>query len=342
VRDISERVNDRLRAQVAGPEGDEVYLFHGTASKPGQRVLRDGLMPLRARGPVYLTADIQAAAFYAGMWTAHYMSRHGARDEAMILCFSVPAGDLERVPHKWDSTDEFIVYGGLPITRLAWHEAGALGIDLSRPDFQRATEYVNARMDAGAFGTRCPEGCSKGVPRYATDVALSVATRHARASEIHGLAHWGRVAVLAAHLVGREPDADRGVVEWFSLLHDTQRVNDGHDPEHGPRAAAVARTIKALQAYDDPDDTQQLDAGQLDKLCTALAGHTDGTTTDDPTTAVCWDADRLDLWRLGVEPDPRFLSTATARDPETIEFARDLQSMPIDEWVAATQRISGS
>ncbi|MCA9790206.1 MAG: hypothetical protein KC910_00365 [Candidatus Eremiobacteraeota bacterium] len=33
----------------------------------------------------------------------------------------------------------------------------------------------------------------------------------------------------------------------------------------------------------------------------------------DPTIATCWDSDRLDLDRVGVDPDPAFLSTAAAR-----------------------------
>ena len=34
----------------------------------------------------------------------------------------------------------------------------------------------------------------------------------------------------------------------------------------------------------------------------------------EPTLAVCLDADRLDLGRVGITPDPLRLSTSTARD----------------------------
>jgi hypothetical protein len=40
---------------------------------------------------------------------------------------------------------------------------------------------------------------------------------------------------------------------------------------------------------------------------------------------VCWDADRLNLWRVGIKPDPRFLSTQPARSVERIAWARNLQ-----------------
>jgi hypothetical protein len=33
----------------------------------------------------------------------------------------------------------------------------------------------------------------------------------------------------------------------------------------------------------------------------------------------------LNLWRVGIKPDPRFLSTQAARSEERIAWARDLQ-----------------
>ena len=35
----------------------------------------------------------------------------------------------------------------------------------------------------------------------------------------------------------------------------------------------------------------------------------------------CWDADRLDLGRVGIRPDPRRLFTAAARSPELLSWA---------------------
>jgi uncharacterized protein len=53
--------------------------------------------------------------------------------------------------------------------------------------------------------------------------------------------------------------------------------------------------------------------------------HTEASPTDEPTLGVCWDADRLNLWRVGKEPLPQYLSTPRAKNPETIEWARRLQ-----------------
>ena len=129
---------------------------------------------------------------------------------------------------------------------------------------------------------------------------------------IHGIRHWERVRDNGRRLAA-STGADLVVVEYFAALHDSRRLNDGLDPDHGPRAAELVRTL-------DPS-LLPLDAGQLDALAEACRTHTSGTTTADPTIATCWDADRLDLLRVGIRPDPARLVTEAARDPEVLEWA---------------------
>jgi uncharacterized protein len=57
----------------------------------------------------------------------------------------------------------------------------------------------------------------------------------------------------------------------------------------------------------------------------ACEEHTNGGVGRDPTVGVCWDADRLNLRRVGIKPAPRLLSTGTARNGGRIKWARDLQ-----------------
>ena len=64
-----------------------------------------------------------------------------------------------------------------------------------------------------------------------------------------------------------------------------------------------------------------LNARDFDLLVRALEGHTSGTETDEITVATCWDADRLDLGRVNIVPDPRYLLTGPARHPDTISRA---------------------
>ena len=72
-------------------------------------------------------------------------------------------------------------------------------------------------------------------------------------------------------------------------------------------------------------DAFDLEDAAMDILGFACEEHTNGGVGSDPTVGVCWDADRLNLWRVGIEPDPRLLSTQAAKSGERIAWARDLQ-----------------
>lgn len=130
---------------------------------------------------------------------------------------------------------------------------------------------------------------------------------------IHGVVHWARVLENGLALAP-ETGARADVVTLFALLHDACRHNDRHDPEHGPRAAAFARRLHA-------DGLFALDAAGLDLLTAACHGHTHDETHPDATVQTCYDADRLDLARCGITPDPRYLCTDAARRPERIAWA---------------------
>jgi len=136
-------------------------------------------------------------------------------------------------------------------------------------------------------------------------------------SSIHGESHWQRVAAAALPLLPRTPNADPALVFLFALFHDSMRLNDGHDPLHGPRGAALARELHG--------GPFELEDEEMDLLAFACEEHTNGGVGPNPTVGVCWDADRLNLWRVGIKPDPQFLSTQAARSEERIAWARDLQ-----------------
>jgi len=129
---------------------------------------------------------------------------------------------------------------------------------------------------------------------------------------VHGEGHWGRVrdnGLRLAECTG----ADTRVVEMFAYLHDVKRETNGFDREHGPRAAAL---VAALDAALIP-----VAVPAREQLIYACRWHTAGLTEGDITVQTCWDADRLDLGRVGIRPNPRLLCTAAARDPDTIDWA---------------------
>ena len=128
----------------------------------------------------------------------------------------------------------------------------------------------------------------------------------------HGIAHWARVLENGLRLT-EETGANVEVVRLFAVLHDSQRVSEATDPDHGSRAAEFARELRGLM-FDLSDHEFRL----LDRAC---AGHTHERTHPDITIQTCWDADRLDLGRVGITPHPSRLCTEVAKRPETIRWA---------------------
>lgn len=139
-------------------------------------------------------------------------------------------------------------------------------------------------------------------------------------SSIHGPSHWARVARIGQRLA-KHSTADPVVLELFSLLHDARRKNDDWDLEHGPEAAEAMLKWRG-KYFDCTDD-------QFKLLHHAVKHHTTGKPTPLVTIGACWDSDRLDLMRVGIRPDPRYLSLPHSRDPDTILWAinQSLQEM---------------
>lgn len=119
----------------------------------------------------------------------------------------------------------------------------------------------------------------------------------------HGPAHWSRVERYGLYLA-QETGADPRVVRLFAIFHDCRRVEECHDPDHGLRGGERARALR---------DSLHLDDEAFETLFQACAGHTDLRFSHDPTIATCWDADRLDLDRVGIEPNPDYLSTRAGK-----------------------------
>lgn len=107
--------------------------------------------------------------------------------------------------------------------------------------------------------------------------------------------------------------ASTRVVEAFAFMHDSCRENDCHDPLHGHRAARLARTLRGTLLDLSHEERSLLEA--------ACVGHSDSGVVGDVTVCTCWDADRLDLGRVGIKPRADRLCTAAARDVRLLESA---------------------
>ena len=124
--------------------------------------------------------------------------------------------------------------------------------------------------------------------------------------EIHGISHWQRVernGILLSMDNGHLRNGVKiNVVRAFAYLHDKCRIDDWEDLEHGPRAAEMIPSIREsiLKGLTDEEITL------LEKACRY---HTLAHKTGDITVDICFDADRLDLGRVGVTPNPKLMAT---------------------------------
>jgi uncharacterized protein len=200
--------------------------------------------------------------------------------------------------------------------RLRWGVARALG---GSPFLQ---ERPAPRYDADL---EWPDGV-EGFPGARGLVEEVLERSTGKTSDLHGPEHWKRVAVAGAALCAETPEADPLTVFLFALFHDAARIYDTFDTWHGWRAAELARELLG--------DGDVLTPERLETLAYALEHHDTGKVSEDPTIGACWDADRLNLWRIGVTPDPALLSTVAAKEPGRIEWARGLEGTPFS-WADA-------
>jgi uncharacterized protein len=145
----------------------------------------------------------------------------------------------------------------------------------------------------------------------------------------HGVAHWARVLENGMQL-SRETGANHEIVRLFAILHDARRINEISDPRHGQRAADYA--VKLRGRFFELSDAD------FSLLYQACAGHTCERTHPDVSVQTCFDADRLDLGRVGVMPDPSRLCTPAAKTKALLQWAdgracfRVIPQLIAEEW----------
>lgn len=139
---------------------------------------------------------------------------------------------------------------------------------------------------------------------------------------VHGLAHWKQVEFNGL-LLSEQTGADKTVVRLFALFHDSRRVSDGYEVKHGAHGAEFAKELRGKFF--------KIDDERFEKLVYACRNHTVEPFFGDPTIDTCYDADRLDLGRVEIVPDPKKMATAAGK-----KLAAKLQNVPVDchrEWL---------
>ena len=118
--------------------------------------------------------------------------------------------------------------------------------------------------------------------------------------ETHGVKHWDRVAKFGRLLY--QEGADMDVIMAFAYLHDSERMDNAEDVNHGKRASKLIDAIRYSQLKELSDE-------QIEKLKRACELHTIEHRTGDITIDICFDADRMDLLRVGIVPLPERMAT---------------------------------
>ncbi len=150
---------------------------------------------------------------------------------------------------------------------------------------------------------------------------------------IHSFSHMNRVErnaiLLSLEMKDGMPylrdDINIRVVRRFAYLHDRCRYNDGKDIEHGARAAEMVLTMRETYLSDLTDDEINL----LERACRL---HTVEHRTGNLTIDTCFDADRLDLGRCGIKPDPDKMATERGRyfAANPLEYSKRMRLMHWD------------
>ncbi|MBC8137763.1 MAG: hypothetical protein H8F28_17930 [Fibrella sp.] len=143
-------------------------------------------------------------------------------------------------------------------------------------------------------------------------------------SAFHGPQHWRCVSLIGIQIARQTMGGDPLVAFLFGLFHDAMRENEDEDPEHGTRGAALLRELAA-------DGLIPITTEQRYFVLRACETHTTAPPTTTVPIGVCYDADRLTLWRVGTTPDEKYLSTLTGKEKARSCATKEMHGKPL-EW----------
>lgn len=346
-----QRTEAQIRARSAAARS--VVVYHGTALAHGPWIFQHGLQPSppekdnpTGAGP-WVSPDRDTALMYAVRAVAAELDARGQLlDEkpehavGLIVTLRVPRDALIGDPFL----TEYQLPGGCDPSAIVDFEPLDVGpgITVYPPEIRQALVRRDAatlgigddgRYDSfAAVGRPKPDDTLPDVLRLAVDHGV---TNRPGRSQIHGERHWQAVAMTGLEIARQTPGADPMFVVTFAVLHDIMRRDDGHDPEHGSRAARLFEQL-CLDGF--PSDSQR-----SAEMRYALAHHNTGVqraTGRDVNVGICWDADRLNLCRLGITPDPSFLTTDVGREPKTLVYAEATSRVGVPDvqpWLRVTR-----
>lgn len=148
-------------------------------------------------------------------------------------------------------------------------------------------------------------------------------------SDVHGIEHWHQVE-FNGMLLAPKTGADIDVVRLFAIFHDCRRLDDLHDAEHGPRGAEFAKLCREQKLF-------ELDDERFQKLYEACKRHTADLRTGDVTIDTCFDADRLDLGRVGFNLEPQRMATDWGAKIARKSLTSGVSVYHMREWIRSLE-----
>lgn len=139
---------------------------------------------------------------------------------------------------------------------------------------------------------------------------------------VHGYNHWVRVVQNGIE-ISKEMGTSRKQAIIFGFFHDIERYNDDEDPEHGARGADFMLSLKS---------EINLTEKELESVFLGCEGHNFRKNIKDLEIGACWDADRLDLYRSEIIPDPAYLNSTYTKRKDSIEKAMKRSKEDIPLW----------
>ena len=121
---------------------------------------------------------------------------------------------------------------------------------------------------------------------------------------------------------GYKADGAAGPTSYSFEHHVHDTIANGPTAFSFPYAKQQAEWIDTLR----DNYLKQLSDKQIELLKKACRLHTTTMKTGDPTIDACFDADRLDLWRADIIPDPEKMATEKGR-----QIARNTDYMALME-----------
>jgi hypothetical protein len=92
-------------------------------------------------------------------------------------------------------------------------------------------------------------------------------------------------------------------------------------PPHALDPSVAPQPHTSPRACDPRARSTELSGQKFKHLYEAIRLHSDGHTEAEPALRACWDADWLDLSRVGITPEPRHLCTVHGRQGERLRVA---------------------